>query len=52
VEPLGSPFKVLVIDDGSPEETRKVTSRYFDSHPVRVLSRKGKRFASENGGLL
>jgi len=43
MEPLGTPYEVLIVDDDSPDETWKVASHYSASYPVRVQRRKGKR---------
>jgi dolichol-phosphate mannosyltransferase len=43
VEPLGSPYEVIVVDDDSLDETWQVAASYSASYPVRVLRRNGKK---------
>ncbi len=43
LEPLGSAYELIIVDDDSPDKTWQLASQYADTYHVRVVRRRGKK---------
>ncbi len=43
MEPLDTPYELIIVDDDSPDKTWELTLQYADAYHVRTVRRRGKR---------
>ncbi|MGZ4932673.1 MAG: glycosyltransferase [Halobacteriota archaeon] len=43
MEPLGTSYELIIVDDDSPDKTWELASQYADAYHVRTVRRRGKR---------